>query len=120
MSKGLDRILHGAVRTLVCRNATLHQRLYEASKKFSAALERREQWPPDLLREAERIEAKLTAKGKMVDTICAMDMPVAAEVAEEIVQLATEVYADSSRRLDTRGHRTIPRSQARAAAGILR
>ncbi len=120
MSKGLDRILHGAVRTLVCRNTTLHQRLYEASKEFSAALERREQWPADLLREAERIEAKLTAEGKMEETICAMDTPVAAEVAEEIVQLATEIYAANNRRLDTGGHRTVPRSKARAAAGMLR
>ena len=113
MSQELDRILHRAVRTLVRRNTTLHQRLYEAAKEFPAALRRREQWPPDLLLQAKNIEKKLTAKGRLVDTICAMDTSVAADLAEEIVNLAIQIDVANRQRLDTRGHRTAPHSETR-------
>ncbi len=116
MSQELDRVVHKAVRTLVRRNTTLHQRLYEATKEFPAALRRREQWPPDLLSQIESIEEKLTAKGRIVDTICAMDTSAAAEVAEDIVNLAVQIDVAKSQRLDSRAHATVPRRKARPPA----
>ena len=113
MSQGVDRVLHKAVRTLVRRNATLHQRLYEAAKELPDALCRREKWPRDLFPRAEGIGRKLTAKGKVVDSICAMDTSVAAEVAEEIVNLAFQIDIARSRSHHSRGHRAVPQSKAR-------
>lgn len=112
MSQTLDRVFHRAVRILVCRNTTLHQRLYEASKEISAAIERPELWPQDLLPQAQSIHASLTAQGKIVDTVCDMDTPVAAEVAEDILNLAVQIAVAKRQRLDAQGHLPVPCSKA--------
>lgn len=98
MFQGLDHASR-AVRILVGRNAMLNQRLYEAAREFSLALQRPEQWPQHLLKKARSVEMKLTANGRMDKTINAMDVSVAGEIAQEMYSLAMAVnFAHAARR----------------------
>ncbi len=94
MFQGLDHV-GKAVRILASRNAMLNQRLYEAAREFSAALLRPEEWPEDLLDKAQDIHQKLTARGRIDQTIVGMDVSAAAEVAEEILDLSVAISAAS-------------------------
>ncbi len=94
MFQGLDHV-GKAVRILASRNAMLNQRLYEAAREFSAALLRPEEWPEDLLDKAQDIHRKLTARGRIDQTIVGMDVSAAAEVAEEILDLSVAISAAS-------------------------
>ena len=87
---GLDHLGH-AVQILVGRNAMLNQRLYEAAREFSLALERPEGWPRDLLKKARSVEKRLTTDGPIATTINGMDVSVAREIAQEMYTLAMAV-----------------------------
>lgn len=106
MFQGLDHVSR-AVRILVGRNAMLNQRLYEAAREFSLAMQRPEQWPPALLEKARGVEKKLTAKGRIDKTINAMDASAAGEIAQEMYSLAMAVnFAHAARRKG--GHVRMP------------
>ncbi len=106
MFQGLDHVSR-AVRILVGRNAMLNQRLYEAAREFSLALQRPDQWPRDLLEKARSVENKLTARGRIDKTINAMDVSVAGEIAQEMYSLAMAVnFAHAARRKG--GHVRMP------------
>ncbi|NQU24953.1 MAG: hypothetical protein HQ567_27020 [Candidatus Nealsonbacteria bacterium] len=88
MSQGLDEV-NRAIRILVGRNATLHQRLYEAAKVFADASHGPYQWPKRLANQADELSGRLTAKGNIAGTVNSMDATDAREVAEEMLELAT-------------------------------
>ena len=90
MSGGLNHI-NRAVQILVGRNAMLNERLCEAAREFSAGVQDTELWPKSLREKAIRIDRKLTAKRRLSSTINGMDIPDAAEIAEEILEMSTEI-----------------------------
>lgn len=90
MFQALDHVGQ-AVRILVGRNATLHQRLFEAADQFALALQCSESWPADLLQRARQIAKQLTARGRLDTTINAMDSATAGRLAEEIYELAVAI-----------------------------
>jgi len=90
--------LNRAVRILIGRNAMLNERLYEAAREFSLALQRPEQWPNDLLENARIIEKKLTARGRIDATVNGMDVSVADEIAQELYALAVAASTTQVRR----------------------
>lgn len=112
MSQRLEQV-YRAVQLLICRDATLHQRLYEAAKEFVAAAGLLKEWPPELISQVEKIEQKLTSKGKLVDTISSLDVSSAGELAEQIVELAIAEKIIQSRRHARRdaGHQPVPHSR---------
>ena len=112
--------LRKALRVLVRRNATLHERLYEAAGEFSAALREQEKWPDHLVQRAGQITKKLTSKGRIVDTVGAMDASVAGDVAEELADFVLAVDAAKLRRIETGRQGVVPRSKQRLAARTAR
>ncbi len=119
MSERLSHI-QSAMRVLIRRNTTLHQRLYESGKELLIALGGSDTWPPEAIAEAKRIEEALTAKGKLVDTICAMDTPVAADLAERVFELGVALTVAEHLRFETGGHQGVPQPKAMAPAGTSR
>ena len=112
--------LRKALRVLVRRNATLHERLYEAAGEFAAALREQEKWPDNLVQQAGRIRKALTAKGRIVDTIGAMDASVAGDVAEELADFVMAVDAAKVRRVETGRQGVVPQSKRRPATRVSR
>ena len=98
MSQGLDEV-NRAIRILVGRNATLHQRLYEAAKVFADASHGPYQWPKRLADRADEISGRLTAKGNVAGTVNNMDTADAREVAEDMLELATALNVAASTRV---------------------
>lgn len=90
MSEGLKHV-NRAVQILVGRNAMLNERLYEAAREFSAAVQDAEAWPKKLRDRAIRIDKKLSAKGRISSTINGMDVPQAEELAGEILDLSSAI-----------------------------
>ncbi len=95
MSQGLDEV-NRAIRILVGRNATLHQRLYEAAKVFADAAHGPYRWPKRLANQAEELSGRLTAKGNIAGTVNSMDAADAREAAEEMFELATALNVATS------------------------
>ncbi len=112
--------LRNMLHILVRRDTTLHQRLYEATKEFSAAWLHRKEWPEDLLHRAQQISKTLTANGKPIDTIVGMDTPAAADLAQKLADFVVAIEAVKARRTESRAHRAIPRSKQRPMAGAPR
>ncbi len=117
MSERLGHI-QSAMRVLIRRNTTLHQRLYEAGNELLIALGRSDTWPPEAFAEAKRIEEALTAKGKLVDTVCAMDTPAAADLAERVFELGVALTVAEHLRFETGGHPGVPHPKAMAPVGM--
>jgi hypothetical protein len=92
MSGGMEHISR-AVQILVGRNAMLNERLYEAAREFSAGVRDADEWPMNLREKAIRIDRKLTAKGRLASTINGMDVPDAEKLAEEILEMSTQIGA---------------------------
>ena len=90
MSQGFNHV-NRAVQILVGRNAMLNQRLYEAAREFSAAMEDAEQWPKNLREKASRIDKQLTKKGRIAATINGMDVRDAERIAMEILEISREI-----------------------------
>ncbi len=105
--------LRNTLHALVSRNATLHQRLFEAGQELLASLREPDSWPDDLHRQARAICRKLTARGSVIDSIGAMDVPSAARVAEEIAHLIMAAEVAKNARFEAGGHHVVPPSKQR-------
>jgi len=106
MFQGLDHVSR-ALRILVGRNAMLNQRLYEAAREFSVALERPDQWPADLLDDARSVHRELTSKGSIDATINGMDVSVAGQIAQQLCTLVLAVNSAQGVRREP-GHVQLP------------
>ncbi len=119
MSERLGHI-QSAMRILIRRNTTLHQRLYEASEELLIAISKSDTWPPEAIAEAKRLEEALTAKGRLAETICAMDTSTAGDLAERVIELAMVLSVTEGLNSRTGGHQAVPHPKAMTPAGTSR
>ena len=88
MSEQFDHISRAA-RLLAHRDPVPRETLIEACSEFWAAMIVPEQWPFDLLEEANVIIEKILADGPIHISVMNMDPSTAEWVGEKIVALAT-------------------------------
>ncbi len=95
MFEGLDHI-GKAASTLSQEAGTLKERLNVAAVELAIAVTRPEQWPGDLLKEANRLDRELFAGGNTEQAIAGMPAWKAYRISREIINLAQELKSEQS------------------------
>jgi hypothetical protein len=102
MAKGLQDI-RLAAEILASRDERLKARLTEAGERFWAANYHYDKWPSDLQEQADRIQERILADGRVKETVSAMDRATAEDVAKQILDFMvdfevkrSEIEADCS------------------------